>query len=282
MTDQLLDVDDAALRAAYNRRSFAFQHALHENSAFDLANLVTLASRIGSAYTATGSAQVGDGWRSQAPRQSLAETVAAMPSSDALVLLKGLEDDRDYGQIFRRVLAEVVEAVGDTLRADIEKARATLIISSPRRVTPYHIDAETNFLLQLRGEKIVNVFDPFDRTVLTETELEAFYSGDLSAARYREERQVDAATFHFGPGMALHIPLHAPHWVRNGDAVSVAISINCSLRSNARRARVYKINAMLRRRGLSPAPPGVCGWRDGYKVALASAHEGARRLRLVT
>jgi len=34
-----------------------------------------------------------------------------------------------------------------------------LLIASPRRVTSYHMDSNTNFLFQLHGDKRLTVFD---------------------------------------------------------------------------------------------------------------------------
>jgi hypothetical protein len=111
---------------------------------------------------------------------------------------------------------------------------------------------------------------------LTDRELEGFYGGDLSAAKYKRERQKDAFVFDFAPGKGLHIPILAPHWVQNGDSVSVAISVNCSLHSNARLARLYKLNRLMRKGGLSPTPPGASPWRDRLKLAALGGLEFAR------
>jgi hypothetical protein len=265
----------------YNRSCFLFDHRLHENDIFDLPNLVKLAERLPESYWSTTETAVSSGWGGgAAPRRSLPETVANLAGSNSLVLLKGLADDPAFGTIYHDVLQQFEAQVGDALRADVSVGRATLILSSPGRITPYHIDAEVNFLLQLRGTKIVNIFDPNDRTLLSDEELEAFYSGDFDAAKYKQERQGDAQVFDFRPGSGLHLPLHAPHWTANGDNVSVALSLNCSLRSNQRTASIYRLNGMLRKRGYVPTPPGVSPWQDNLKVAAAKGLDYARLSRL--
>jgi hypothetical protein len=258
----------------FNKSCFMFEHSLHHNSLFDLTNLIELSKRVPDAFYSTTDDSVEDGWRHpDSGQRSLPETIATIGESNSLVLLKGLAHDPEFGPIFR----EVEDTVGEILRSDIAEARATLVISSPRRVTPYHIDAEVNFLLQLRGEKIVNIFDPTDRTLLTDLELEAFYAGDVNAAKYKKERQPDARVFDFVPGTGLHLPILAPHWTLNGDTVSVAISINCSLHSNARTAKIYKLNGKLRNRGLVPLSPGVSPWRDRVKLAVVEGLVSSRR-----
>ncbi len=262
----------------FNKACFMFDHSLHRSSLFELENLVELSKRLPDSFFSTSDDSVDDGWRNASRHPlTLAETIATIEASNSLVLLKGLAGDPEFGPVFRDVLHEVESAVGDALRADIAEARATLVISSPRRVTPYHIDAEVNFLLQLRGQKIVNIFDPTDRTLLTDLELEAFYTGNINAAKYKKERQRDARVFDFVPGTGLHLPILAPHWTLNGESVSIAISINCSLHSNNRTAKIYKLNNAMRSRGLAPLSPGISSWRDRMKLAFFDGVTKTRR-----
>jgi len=261
----------------YNRAPFMFDHSLHELDIFDIPNLAEVSKRL-SAYYSNDSADIGDGWGSDAAkRPSLSETIATIAETNSLVLMKGLAEDPEFAPVFDRVLEEIYDRVGSALTGDVTVSRATLIISSPNRVTPYHIDAETNFLFQLRGDKIVNVFNPNDRTLLTDLELERFYAGDMSAATYQIDRQKDATVFDFAPGKGAHIPILSPHWVQNGDSVSVAISINCSLGTNKRLAHLYKVNNFIRKSGLVPAPPGASAWQDRLKLAAVDGMNYVRR-----
>jgi hypothetical protein len=264
--------------AAFNRTSFTFDHTLHESPAFDLENLVEVSKRLPTSYYSTDAAGVDAGWRDRdVQKMTLTQTMASMADSQSLVLLKGLAEDPDYAPIFRTILAELEEAVGVSLRSDAALWRATIIVGSPHRVTPYHIDGEANFLFQLRGEKTMSVFDPTDRTILTDVELENFYSGDFSAAKYKPERQDDAFSFAFPPGRAVHVPLHAPHWVKNGDNVSVAMSVNCTLHSKAHLAQLYRFNRLMRKSGIAPASPGSSPWQDRIKLAAIGGIGLARR-----
>ncbi len=271
---------DAQMQFAnsYNRTCFGFHHRLHEQGMFDLDHLVELSHRLTDSYWSTETSDIGAGWGTVSKRRSLPETIATMAESNSLVLLKGLEKEADFAALYREIIGEIEAYVGDALRADVSIGRATVIVSSPGRVTPYHIDAETNFLLQLRGRKVVNVFDGSDRTLLTDPELEAFYAGNFSAATYKEERQSEAAVFDFKPGDGVHIPLHAPHWTKNGADVSVSLSLNCSLRSNAKTAQIYRFNHLLRRSGLAPRPPGESAWQDRMKLMVGAGMDRARDL----
>jgi hypothetical protein len=271
--------DPKRFAANFNQTCFTFDHTLHESPAFDLPNLIEVSKRLPTSYFSTGEAQVADGWRELGPKKpmTLSETVATIGETQSLVLLKGLAEDPEYGPLFRDVLGELEDYAGVALRSDASLWRATVIIGSPHRVTPYHIDSEANFLFQLRGEKIIHVFDPSDRTLLTDVELENFYAGDFSAARYKPERLADAKHIAFPAGKGVHIPLHAPHFVRNGDAVSVAVSVNCELRSNVKLAQLYKFNRLMRKSGIAPASPGTSPWQDRLKLAALGGLGLARR-----
>jgi hypothetical protein len=121
--------------------------------------------------------------------------------------------------------------------------------------------------LQIQGEKALHAFDPRDKSILMDSELEAFYAGDPDGARYKAERQEKAQVYALRPGRGVHLPLHAPHWAQNGASVSVGLSINFNLRSSARSATVYKVNQRLRKAGFAPVAPGVSALQDELKVA---------------
>jgi hypothetical protein len=264
----------------YNRSSFAFDHSLYQSDLFDLEQLRALAKRLpDAAYFSTANSAVADGWKRLGERRpSLDTTLATLGETNSLVLLKHCEKDAQWGELFRQVMREVVEQAGSALGADLAVGRTTIVISSPRRVTSYHIDAEVNFLLQVRGHKLLHVFNPNDRAILSEIELEAFYGGDFDGARYKEERESDAAVYRLEPGKGVHLPLHAPHWAQNLDDISVGVSLNFNLCSGARLAKLYKVNNRLRKAGLRPAAPGASPWLDEIKLAAFAGLENARSL----
>jgi hypothetical protein len=70
----------------------------------------------------------------------------------------------------------------------------------------------------------------------------------------------------------------APHWARNCEQPSIALSINFDLRSVQRLGRIYHFNCKLRRHGLKPRPPGTSVWQDTLKLAALTGLTAARRL----
>jgi hypothetical protein len=253
----------------FNRSSFEFDHTLEQLELFSMANIVAMSERLPDRpYFSTVENSISGGWRNVGDRRlSLRETLDLMAESNSLVLLRNCERDPVFGPAFLRIMGDVVDYVGPVLRDDVEVGRATLVISSPGRITSYHIDGEVNFLLQMRGEKELHAFDPRDKSILMDSELEAFYAGDPDGARYKSELQEQARVFNLAPGKGVHLPLHAPHWAKNGSSVSVGLSINFNLRSSARPATVFKVNRGLRKVGFAPVAPGISTLQDGLKVA---------------
>jgi hypothetical protein len=267
----------------YNKTSFAFEHGLKGNPLFQLPGLIEYSRRLpadgGLAYWSNGAAKVDDRWdKSGGPRYTLQETIANIADNNSLVLLKRVELDPEYGPCVRNLMNTVVNLVGPALGRDIIIGRATILVASPRRLTSYHIDADTNFLFQVHGDKKFSVFDQTDRTIISDQELERYYSGDLNGAKFNEGRQQDARTYDLNAGIGVHVPCMAPHWAKNSENLSVALSINFDLHSIVRLARIYKLNHRLRNYGLNPKPPGISRPRDQFKLAAAGSLAAVRRM----
>jgi hypothetical protein len=228
-------------------------------------------------YWSNGPIAVNDNWEyRQNDKSSLDDTIVNIERNNSLVMLKHTEQDPVYGPELQKVLARIVELAGEQMRCDVTVGEVLILISSPNRVTPYHMDGETNFLLQVKGDKKFYVFDHTDRTLVTDLELEKFYSVSMVLATYREDRQADATAYDLRAGFGIHVPVNAPHWVQNHDNVSVALSVTYELRSVDRMQDLHRINRRLRAVGLSPTPPGRSGWRDAVKLG---AYRAVRSLR---
>ena len=153
-----------------------------------------------------------------------------------------------------------------------------VFVSSPGAVTPFHLDHEHNFLLQVRGRKTIRQWDRDDRSILSDEDLERFYDGAHRNLPYRDEFGAKARTFELTPGDGLHFPINAPHWVKNADAVSVSFSVTFKTARALRRGAILRINGRLRRRGIRPSAPGLHPGRDALKWWLYRTARGARRL----
>jgi hypothetical protein len=257
----------------FNRLPFALSHNLSDNPLFALPRLIDLARSLwplgkGKVVFKEGDSSFEKRW-DEIPGKALSfiEGIRNIQTSDSWVLLKSIQEDPEYKECVDRCIRELSELTGVDLEKEITWMEGYIFIASPGAVTPHHIDHETNFLLQIHGDKDLNVCDPADRSVLFEEEIENYYVGDLSAARLKPISQEKAYVLPLAPGSGAHIPSKGPHWVRNGDEYSVSISLNFCMRETDLSSRVYQCNHYLRKFDLNPTPPGRSAFRERLKVA---------------
>ncbi len=171
------------------------------------------------------------------------------------LVIKHVESDPPYKALLDEYEAFVREIAGPENSRLLSNAEMLVFITSPKRKTPYHFDAEVNFLVQIQGSKDLWVCDPMDRNITTEEELERYYAVSITAGTYKAHAEKVAQKFTLGPGDAVHIPTHGAHWVQNHNVVSISLSLNMEF-PRWKHADIYRANHLLRRLGISPRPPG--------------------------
>jgi len=183
----------------------------------------------------------------------------------ARIKLSSIHQIDSYAEILAECVTDLSVATGVNFTRRFSRAIATLFITSPGEFTPYHIDQEVNFLLQIAGQKEVNVFDGSNRSVVTPMQLEGFWTGK----HFIEQKEnATPKTFLLQPGTGVHHPSFFPHNVRVGGEMSVSLSLGFQ-RARFTEAEVSLLNAYLRKIGLRPTPPGVNRTVDAVKSAIA-------------
>ena len=182
------------------------------------------------------------------PRNGLSpeETVRRIEECQSWMVLKYVERDPAYKELLDECLS-LIEPYTDPIAPGMTQPQAFVFVTSPGSVTPYHIDPEHNFLLQVQGSKQIRMLDGRNKEIVSETDLE------LQA------------------GKGLHFPVTYPHWVKNGDSVSISFSITFRTPDLDRRRALYQVNNSLRQKGMSPSPVGQNRLRDsiyynGFRV----------------
>jgi hypothetical protein len=265
----------------YNRRHFLFRHGLKDHPLFELPSLVDLARRPfhHEPYWSNGKVNANDPWGiNRDARLTLVDTIATIGDNNSLVILKHVEQDPVYGPVLQELLARVVALSGEQMRQEVMVGEVLILIASPNRLTSYHMDPECNFLVQVAGSKTLRVYDHTDPTLVSHEEREQYYLGNANSIVYEESRQCEATAYELHAGHGVHIPVFAPHWARNHDNISVALSVNYELRPTFAEKRIYQVNSLLRKLGASPTPPGVSPWRDRLKHAAANGIYAAYHL----
>ena len=263
----------AEFRRSFNAAHFQFRHNLAGHPLFSIARLGELAERmtdVGAghhvvAFSVTRKTPARK-FDQLARHEGARETLSRIETGSSWLKLSFVQEyDPQYREIHDQILEDAADCSGLPLRQALRWSSMTILLSSPGIITPYHIDHESNLLFQIAGEKDLWLFDPRDVRALREDEIENFYAGNVNAADFRLAAQPLGCLYRLAPGVAVHNPPLGPHWVRNGNGVSVSVSLNFSLRSSEQRARVYQMNYYLRRLGWHPSPPSGSRFRDWIK-----------------
>ena len=265
----------AKFRSSFDGACFEFGHQLGKHPLFAVEQLTDLAGRMiamGGADQVVGFSATRGGperkFDQLARRDSARDALADIEKGSSWLRMSFVQAyDPRYREIHDQILDDAEFFSGFPLGRNLSWSSMTVMVSSPTVVTPYHIDHESNLLFQIAGEKDIWLFDANDSRVLAEEEIENFYIGNIHAASFRPDAKALGARFHLSPGRGVYNPPLGPHWVKNGGAVSVSVSLNFSLRPSEQRARVYQMNYYLRRMGRLPSPPKNAGVVDLLKGA---------------
>jgi Cupin-like domain len=194
--------------------------------------------------------------------------LADIAKANAWMSLLNVQADPLYRRFIDEVLDEVRPVV-DRRDPGMCFRAGWIFVSSPGAVTPFHIDHEHNFILQIRGKKRLHTWDPFDRSIVDERALELFHDQhSRELITWKDEFRSRARVFDLEPGMGGYMPSTTGHMVENGDGPSITISFTYYTDSTRRNELLYRGNATLRRLGLTPTPIGASASRDQLKGAV--------------
>ena len=258
------------VRQKLNQQWFTVTHQLASHPLFTLPRLIELArttaeKRPQFMHFDVGAKSVGQRWDETPSGQwPVDETIRRIENAGAWIVIRRANLDADYGELLNDCMQELLSNADPELERQIKLREVIVFITSPNRLSTYHIDRECNFLLQISGEKMIYVFDRNDREILPETEIERFWTVDHNAAVYKPQYQDRAYPFLLKPGNGIHIPINCPHWLQNGDNISISLSVNFQFRESVV-GNLYRANHFLRRMGVTPSSPGASPARDAIK-----------------
>ncbi|MFO6445594.1 cupin-like domain-containing protein [Erythrobacter sp. NE805] len=260
--DALSDpVFDAAARARFARhypeQPHILRHGLTHHPLLEIEALAGLAERLplASVEYNRGDLPIGVDGKPGSNGLTIAETIRQVAEAESWAVLKNIEQVPEYRDLLLGLLEEI--------RPEIEAATGAMLtpqgfvfVSSPNAVTPYHFDPEHNILLQIRGTKTMTQFPAGDTRFVPDAAHETYHSGGPRELQWDEAFLPHGTEFPLTPGEALFVPVMAPHFVKNGPAPSVSLSITWRSEWSYRESEARILNAMLRARGFSPKAPG--------------------------
>jgi len=264
--ESTISCDANTFRENFNRRPFEIQHSLAGNPLFEIPRLIELAKTtadrknphrpFGDAYCLIGTPEPGQKTLdSNRVVTSIAEAMSQIENSQAWIVLAHIEREAEYREVFENYICDLLELTGAELLRKIKWFQAIAFVTSPGRATNYHLDRECAWLLQLKGDKEIHLFDKSDKEIVPDEELEEFWASDNGSSVYKPQYESRAMVFNMKPGTGVHIPVNCPHWLRNGNEVSVSINLNFAFHDHLW-GNIYKANYHLRKRGIQPSTPG--------------------------
>ena len=275
----LLQIDPARFHERFARQPFVVRHRLSEHPLFGLPRLVELARALPEDRVEYNAGDVPvnlDPTRTPRTGLSIDETIRRIEECRSWMVFKNVERDPEYRALLDACLDEVREH-SESIVPGMAQREGFIFVSSPHSVTPYHMDPEHNFLLQIRGRKQVSLFDGDDRALLSECELEKFYARGHRNLVFDDAHQDKAHVFELTPGDGLYFPVTWPHWVKNGPHVSVSFSITFRTVWSDRREILYHVHERLGRLGIQLPPIGRSELADDAKYHAFRTLARARR-----
>ena len=271
-----LELDAGDVRARYNKAGFLVRHKLAEHPLFQLDELFALCRRAPHlAKHRFGEIPIDAHFNSSLAdyrkELTLDDAIDHLVEKRAYIAIYNAERDPRYTQAIEGLLGELGLAV-EAIEGTFNWYSTYVFISANDSVTPYHMDREMNFLLQIRGTKTVQLWDPNDDEVMTPAQRDYLFShAEDSRPTYRPSLAQKAETFELAPGLGVHHPFIAPHLVTTGPALSISLAITFRTPSSDRRSDAHRFNHRARRFGLHRLPLG-----DRGKAAVVRTIRRAR------
>jgi hypothetical protein len=262
-------------------------HRLMDHPLLDPSQLVELGKRlelVGRVRTHSNQVTAGTPFN-HAPSlhpnvKSADETLRNIKNAGAWMSLLNVQTD----DVYRTLVDEVLDAVKpqvDRTDPGMCYRGGWIFVTSPKTVTPFHMDFEHNFILQIRGKKRLYVWEPTDIVAVSEHARELFhYKRSRDLIIWREELRERAHVFDLEPGQGAFMPTTSPHMVENGDGPSITTSFTFYTDWTRRQANLYRARGRLRELGVSPPAVGTVPPLDtAIDAALSGLERGKNILR---
>ena len=275
MTAEVLTADDSAFANLFPLKPFRIRHGLVGDPRLTLPSILELVKKLPRdriEYNSGKAAVSQDPSTTPLVDLSPEEVVSKIETAGAWMVLKRVEADPDYRALLEEALMSVARAQGhrSLAEAGFSDIQGFLFVSSPGSTTPFHLDSEDNFFVQVHGEKDFNIYDNEDRSIASEDQIEHAITKHRNL-KFDESYEARGMHNRLLPGEGVFVPYIWPHWVRTIDTYSISLAITWKTPAVKRRNDLYVANSMLRDRGFPQRAPGMSpGW-DAIKLGVFRA-----------
>lgn len=255
-----------------NEQPFEFRHSLAGHPLFSIERLARLSE---CAFERTDYGRYFTAAEMRLPRSvlktRLRENIEQIAENGKWVSLHYIDEmEPAYEELFDLLLADIEALMQRPVRSRMTWGSMSVFLNAPGLKVPYHFDHETNFLMQVQGEKEVKLY-PRALDTLSVSEIEDFYRHNPLAGVYRDDLAGTGSAWALTPGVGVHHPPLAPHSIDNGKNVSVSLSLYYVMPEMEDVGHVYQVNYCMRKLGLHPRLPGMSALADNAKIKLMRA-----------
>jgi hypothetical protein len=275
-----LKFDGPEFRRCYNQSGFTFEHSLSEHPLFRLGPLADLCRRRRDLVLHRGGpvAVDADFDRAFDPYsfpEALDAALQRIGEPGSYFMISNAEKDSLYRPVIEGLLGEIA-AQSTALDPGLNWWSSYVFISTDASVTPYHMDREMNFLIQVHGAKRERLWDA---NVMTQREKEVLF-GNLAAPRpaYTPALEQLAKVYELTPGVGVHHPFIAPHVVETQSSLSISLAITYRTDGSERCSDAFRYNYRMRQLGLRPRPVGAHLLEDKLRAGSFRLAKGAYKL----
>lgn len=271
---QLLEIDQSTFASHFAKEPFAVTHTLTDHELLSVESIAELADQLpveSVEHNRGDIPAVVSGDQVEVLDETPGEIARHIDTNGCWMVLKDIEQVPAYNQLLDEALDEVMPYV-EGREGGMNLREGYIFLSAPNSTTPAHTDHEHNFLLQIRGTKQMNIGRFRDRKA-EQLQVEKMFAGERNMDRMPD----DATAYELDPGDGVYVPPNAPHWVLNGPAVSVSLSVTFRTPVTENHALVHAFNRRLRRLHISPRPPGEHAATDRAKLAVHRSLKSLRR-----
>ncbi len=262
---------------SYPEAILELKHAFLGHPLMELPALIGLSERLPASVIEhnLGDLPVGIG-QHDVPKHPLtvAETIRSIEDNGSWMVLKDIQLDPTYKALLHDVLAEI-QPIVEASTGPMLNLVGFIFVSSPHAVTPFHSDPEYNILLQTRGEKTMTLFDGHDEDIIPATFHEIYHKGGPRTVKWDDAFAPRGRAVTLRAGDAVYVPLKWPHYVKNGPALSVSLSVTWRSEWSYEEADARAFNGVLRKFGVEPSAPRLLPKRNAVK---ATAWKAMRKL----